>query len=122
MIEVHVTISCDSVIKYYIRCTYQYMWEANYTVCELHFLANLLMVIASSSSFILCNQGYSTFKIKYRTIQNFGGRKFWRNDSWQKLADNILANAQNYKALNFQAQLSNHVCTIFYLHAQRPTV
>ena len=42
--------------------------------------------------------------ISYRMIQNFGGRKFWRNDSLQKLADNILANAQDNKSLNFHAQ------------------
>ena len=32
--------------------------------------------------------------INYPMIQNFGGRKLWRNSSLQKLADNILANAQ----------------------------
>ena len=26
----------------------------------------------------------------YRTIQNFGGRKFWRNSSHQKLVDNTI--------------------------------
>ena len=30
-------------------------------------------------------------------IQNFGGRKLWWNSSHQRLADNILANAQNYQ-------------------------
>ena len=34
-------------------------------------------------------------EILYRTIQNFGGRKFWRNGSQQRLADKILANEQN---------------------------
>ena len=33
----------------------------------------------------------------YHTIQNLGGRKFWQNGSYQKLVDNILANAHaNY--------------------------
>ena len=36
----------------------------------------------------------SSTSIRYRTIQNFGGRKLWRNSSLQKLVDNILANAQ----------------------------
>ena len=31
----------------------------------------------------------------YHMIQNFGGRKFWRNCLHQKLTDNILVNAQN---------------------------
>ena len=43
-------------------------------------------------------------------IQSFGGRKFWRNNSWQKLADNILANAQDYKALCFHAQYETTHC------------
>ena len=33
----------------------------------------------------------------YCTIQNFGGRKFWRNSSHQKLADIILVDAQNFQ-------------------------
>ena len=28
--------------------------------------------------------------MRYRTVQNFGGRKFWQNNSHQKLVDNIL--------------------------------
>jgi len=31
----------------------------------------------------------------YRMIQNFGWRNFWRNSSQQRLANNILVNAQN---------------------------
>ena len=31
---------------------------------------------------------------KYRTIQNFGGTKFWRIHCLQNLADKILANSQ----------------------------
>ena len=34
---------------------------------------------------------------QHRTIQNFGERKFWWNNSHQKLADNILKNAQNFQ-------------------------
>ena len=37
-------------------------------------------------------------KSNYHTIQNFGGRKFWQNSSWQKLAGNILTNAQNFQS------------------------
>ena len=33
--------------------------------------------------------------IAYHMIQNFGGRKLWKSSSHQKLADNILVNAQN---------------------------
>jgi len=33
---------------------------------------------------------------RYCTIQNFGARNFWQNSSQQKLANNILANAQNW--------------------------
>ena len=45
----------------------------------------------------------------YHTIQNFGGRKFWRNSSHQKLADNILVNVRN-----FQTTYNNgYVCVDF---------
>ena len=57
---------------------------------------------------------HQTFPL-YRTIQNFGGRKFWRNNLCQKLADNILANARDYKALHFYAQYETICVPYFYL-------
>ena len=46
-----------------------------------------------------------------RTIQNFGERKFWRNSSYQKLADNILANAHanQFKILFTEAMSAVHI-------------
>ena len=38
----------------------------------------------------------TTVTATYCTIQNFGGMKFWQNSLHLKLADTILANAQNY--------------------------
>ena len=44
----------------------------------------------------------------YRTIQNFGGRKFWQNSSHQKLAETILVNAQSNKyALTLAGQIES---------------
>ena len=52
----------------------------------------------------------TSLKTMYHTIQNFG-RKFWRNSSHQKLADNILVNVRR----NFQTTYNNgYVCVNFY--------
>ena len=42
-------------------------------------------------------------------MQNFGGRKFWWNISHQKLADNILLNAQNFQ----NAKNNNYVLSFY---------
>ena len=59
-------------------------------------IIKLAWVLCYSKNFTITKYYKYSFH-GYHMIQNIGGRKFWQNSSYQKLADNILVDAQNFQ-------------------------
>jgi len=74
----------------------------NKSITSSPYLRNLSYLFPISQKPIWVGEATKTAADIYHTIQNFGERKFWWNSSRQKLANNILANAQN------QVEITKH--------------